>query len=73
MASLATGIFFAKMDPALLLAAFVFQIELSDQAVYSLGFFFFWVICAAACGLTAWLIRTERPRADFPTPSDDNP
>ncbi len=73
MASIATGAFFAKIDPGLLLSAFVFQIELSDQAVYSLGFFFFWVICAAACSLSTWLIRTERRRDSFPQLPDDEP
>lgn len=66
MASMATAVFFAKIDPALLLAAFLFQIELSNMAVYSLGFFFFWLICAAACAVSTWLIRTERPIDSFP-------
>ncbi|MEM9181878.1 MAG: hypothetical protein AAGB27_01880 [Pseudomonadota bacterium] len=73
MASVATLLFFAKIDPALLLAAFVFQVEMSNQAVYSLGFFFFWLICAGACTLSTWLIRTERRMDSFPEVPPDLP
>ncbi|MEM9533827.1 MAG: hypothetical protein AAGA23_23110 [Pseudomonadota bacterium] len=65
-ACLATGLFFAKMDPLQLLSAFVFQLELSATAVYSIGFFFFWLIAAISSLLTGWLIRTARRRKDYP-------
>ncbi len=65
-ACLATGLFFSKINPTLLLGAFLFELELSNTAVYSIGFFFFWLISAVASALTTWLIRTERRQHEFP-------
>lgn len=71
-ASAATLIVFANVDPLRLLDALVVPVELSATAVYSLGFFFFWATAAAASGLTTWLIRTERRRAQFPDVPDED-
>lgn len=62
----ATAVFFACVDPLLLVETLTVQYELDRTAVYTLGFFFFWAITATAAGLSTWLIRTERRRADFP-------
>jgi hypothetical protein len=66
-ASFATMVFFAMIDPESLLLAMVVPVDLSRIGVYSIGFFFFWLICSLSSLLTTWLIRTERKRADFPT------
>ena len=66
-ASFATMVFFAMIDPDILVLAMVIHLDLSRVGLYSFGFFFFWLICALSSLLTTWLIRTERKRADFPT------
>ena len=71
-ACVATLVCFANVDPARLLDALVFPLQLSNTAVYSIGFFFFWAVCALASGLTTWLIRTERRRAQFPDLPDED-
>ena len=53
-AAVATMLFFAFFDPVTLFA----DLHLSRDAGYAVGFFAFWVICALASGLTAWLVRT---------------
>ena len=65
-AGFATMLFFAMIDPETLVLAMVVPLNLSRIGVYSGGFFFFWFICILSSLLTAWLIRTERKRADFP-------
>jgi len=67
-ASAATMVFFAMVDPETLLLALVVPVDLSHTGIYSAGFFFFWLVCTLSSLLTTWLIRTERKRADFPTP-----
>ena len=53
-AAVATMLFFAFFDPDMLFA----DLHLSRDAGYAVGFFAFWVVCALASGLTAWLVRT---------------
>ena len=61
-ASVATLLFFAFVDPAPVAGALTPTDALpSRTALYSLGFFFFWAICALAAGLTAWLLRPPPP------------
>lgn len=57
-AAVGTMLFFAFVDPVQLLA----DLHLSRDAGYAVGFFFFWVLCASASGLTAWLVRTAPKR-----------
>ncbi|MFK7886146.1 MAG: hypothetical protein AB8G16_04710 [Gammaproteobacteria bacterium] len=71
-ACLGTLLFFAKLDATRLQQAFVFDFQLSDQAVYSIGFLFFWLVAFTSSVLSTWLIRTERRIDDFPTLDDDN-
>ncbi len=69
-AALATLLFFALIDPLPLSLALEIDFDGSPMTVYSIGFFFFWAISALSSLLTAWLIRTERRRADFPRDPD---
>jgi len=50
---------FAFVDPAALRSPAGGPLELSASAVYSLGFFAFWVLSAGACGLTLLLGRSK--------------
>lgn len=61
-ASVSTMLFFALFDPVDLSGMFDDDLHLSRDAGYAAGFFFFWVICAACAGLTAYLIRTAPGR-----------
>lgn len=71
-ACLGTAIFFAGIDPSVLQLTTVFSFELSHTGIYTCGFFFFWLVAGTASGLSVWLVRTERPRDQFP-PLDENP
>jgi hypothetical protein len=58
-ASVATMISFALVDPAPIAAALPWAGPgASRTAVYSLGFFYFWAVCAAAGALTAFMLST---------------
>lgn len=57
-AGVGTMLFFAVFDPATLLD----ELQLSRDAGYAAGFFFFWLITASASGVTAWLVRTAPKR-----------
>jgi hypothetical protein len=66
-ACLATMVFFAFFDPLLLAHDTSPPRWLSDRMTgYTVGFFFFWIICGVASGFTAWLIdtRTSDPVRD---------
>lgn len=65
-ACLGTLLFFAGVDATALKHTFAFDIDLSHEAVYSIGFFLFWLIAAVASAMSTWLIRTERRQKDFP-------
>ncbi|MDJ0654201.1 MAG: hypothetical protein QNJ40_08615 [Xanthomonadales bacterium] len=65
-AAVGTMVFFALIDPDLLLMAAERQADWSQTAIYSVGFFSFWALTALSSGLTTWLIRTERRKAEFP-------
>lgn len=59
VASVGTMVLFAFVDPtpvAALLTAH--EVTPSRTALYSLGFFFLWLLCACAAGLAAWLLTT---------------
>ena len=61
-AAVATGVFFANIDPATLRAQTLPDWEISRQAGYTVGFLMFWAVCAASSGLTLFLFGTPAPR-----------
>jgi len=61
-AAIATMVFFAVFDPVELLGMFDATLELSRDAGYAAGFFFFWLLCALCSGVTAFLVRTAPKR-----------
>ncbi len=69
-AGIGTTLFFAFVEPQVLGDQLFYPAEVSDTAILSLTFFFFWVISTMACLLNAWMIRTARRRADFPSAAD---
>jgi cytosine/uracil/thiamine/allantoin permease len=50
----ATGLFFTAFDPIDLMTISGHEAELSRTAVYSIGFFMFWLLTATTCGLTCY-------------------
>ncbi len=57
-ASVATMVTFALVDPAPISDALPWAgAGASRTAVYSLGFFYFWAVCAAASALTAFMLQ----------------
>lgn len=59
-ACVATALFFAYFDPLLLADDARPPHWLADRMTgYAIGFFFFWIVCAIAALLTAWLIDTR--------------
>jgi hypothetical protein len=59
-ACVATMFFFAYFDPVLLTEDHAPPTWLADRMTgYAVGFFFFWIVCAIASFLTAWLIDTR--------------
>jgi len=67
-ACLATGIFFAQIDPRDIRLVLASSSEVIPQAGYALGFFFFWFICGVSSLIAIFLLRTgprrrERRRA----------
>ncbi|HQS59862.1 MAG: hypothetical protein B7Y56_15045 [Gallionellales bacterium 35-53-114] len=55
MAIISVGILFSMVDPETLLIHGE-SIELSDEVIYTIGFFIFWFLGALASGLTALLM-----------------
>ena len=64
-AAVATMLFFALFDPIALVDTLDGDFEISRQAGYAFGFFFFWILFAFCSGVTAWLVRTA-PKRDRP-------
>jgi hypothetical protein len=58
LAGVATSVFFTFLDPVTL-----FECEgeppLSRTAAYSLGFFLFWLLCAASSASSAYFLRAD--------------
>jgi len=65
LAGAATGVFFTFFDPVTLLEC-EGEAPLGRTAAYSLGFFGFWLLCAAASAATYYFLRpgAEPPRAN---------
>jgi len=61
-ACLATGLFFAQVDPRDLQLVVASMRDISAEAGYAVGFFFFWFVCAVSSWLAVFLIRTSRRR-----------
>ncbi|MDH3576575.1 MAG: hypothetical protein OEO71_01990 [Gammaproteobacteria bacterium] len=61
-AAIATMVFFALFDPVELSGYFDEELDISRDAGYAIGFFFFWVLCAFCSGVTAFLVRTAPKR-----------
>jgi hypothetical protein len=64
-AGVASILFFAAVDPQLLRDAgpHIFD-NLSREAGYALGFFFFWAVAASAAALSVYMVRSVAPRDD---------
>ena len=62
VAAAGTMLFFALFDPVELSGVFDEDLEIGRDAGYAAGFFFFWLISAAGCAMTAWLVRTAPKR-----------
>lgn len=65
VAAVATMLFFAAFDPAVLAEAATFPFKLSRFAGYTLGFFLLWALTAAASVISLFLMRSLElhPRA----------
>lgn len=63
-AGVASMLFFAAVDPQLLRDAGpqIFD-NLSREAGYALGFFFFWALAAGAAALSVYMVRSAERRA----------
>ena len=61
-AAIATMVFFAVFDPVELGGIFDEELDISRDAGYAIGFFFFWALCALCSGVTAFLVRTAPKR-----------
>ena len=61
-AAIGTMVFFALFDPVELSATFDEELNISHDAGYAAGFFFFWLLCAICSGVTAFLVRTAPKR-----------
>lgn len=55
-AGVATAVFFTFLDPVRLFD-YEGEAPLSRTAAYSLGFFLFWLLCAASSAATAYFMR----------------
>jgi hypothetical protein len=63
VAILAEGFFFSLFDPRdLVHIGGDFPVQLPPIAVYTLGFFFFWIFCALASMLTYYLSHVPNDR-----------
>lgn len=65
-ACFATGLFFAQIDPLDVQLVLAPSSAGSSEAIYALGFFFFWFVCAVSSWLAVFLIRTSRRRDGQP-------
>lgn len=61
-AAAANAAFFSMVDPVELGRISFPGWDLSREMGYTVGFFMFWVVCAGAASLTAYLLETPPPR-----------
>ncbi len=64
-AILAEGLFFSVFDPSDLMLVGG-HVGMPPIAAYTIGFFFFWTICAIASMISMYLVRTEHPHPHPP-------
>ena len=72
VAGVAEAAFFTVFDP-LEMNFFGVSVELSRQAVYTLGFFAFWGVCSASSALTVFLERSPWERNRCTLEADGRP
>jgi hypothetical protein len=72
VACAATGVFFTLFDP-MELVLFGRTIEPTRVAIYTMGFFGFWLVGALASGLTVFLQRSPFEVNRCPVPVDERP
>jgi hypothetical protein len=72
VAGLGEGLFFTLFDPADM-SLFGQPVELSRQAVYTLGFFAFWAMAAGSSALTCLLQKSPFEVNRCPLPSTERP
>ena len=72
VAGVAETVFFTVFDP-FELHFFGAPLELSRQAMYTLGFFGFWGLCIASSTLTAFLSRSPFEVNRCPLPGSERP
>jgi hypothetical protein len=73
-AGVASMLFFAAVDPQLLRDAGppIFD-NLSREAGYAVGFFFFWALAASAAALSVYMVRSVGRRDDHSATDRDLP
>ncbi|MGI9263438.1 MAG: hypothetical protein ACR2QU_00830 [Gammaproteobacteria bacterium] len=59
MASAATVVFFAMVDPEILDGTTAVGWQISRNAGYAIGFFMFWILTIATSVLSIFLVRSE--------------
>ena len=62
IAAINSMLVFAFFDPVELASLLDANLEISRNAGYAVGFFFFWVVAAICSGITAFLVRTAPKR-----------
>lgn len=62
IAAIGTMLFFAVFDPVELAGMLDSDLDISRDAGYAIGFFFFWILTATGSGITAFLVRTSPKR-----------
>jgi len=72
VAAVAELLFFAVIDPQDL-SVFGVPLDAGRMPVYTVGFFFFWVITAAASALAVFLQRSPFEVNRCPLPTEDRP
>lgn len=72
VAGIAEAVFFTLVDPQELYL-FGEPVSFSRIATYSIGFFAFWVLCAASSAFTCFIQRTSREINNCPLPQRERP
>ena len=67
-AALATMVFFASFEPNELALIATFPIELSANAVYTIGFFLFWILCFSCTTCSCILLSLPLSKRQKPLP-----
>jgi len=72
VAGVAQSLFFTLFDPADM-SLFGSPVELGRTAVYSIGFFLFWAVCAASSALTSLLLKSAAEINRCPLEPEERP